>query len=149
MKHTRDHNGMPYHRLESLDTCGGGRTGVSPLNNTPVIRLPHELGLERRVTLLLPPWVSSYPSPECHFGGGHFDSSSDNVRPKIVSIATSYRREKRKPSKHCKGRSKIDFAHVTTYIIISSCSGFELVATSFPLATKIDPQNTSETGPID
>ena len=40
------------------------------------IRLSHEMGLERRVTLILPPLVPSYPSPERHFECTHFDLCS-------------------------------------------------------------------------
>ena len=54
------------------------------------IRLPHEMGLERRVTLYSLLWFPHIPPSERHSGCYHFDSNSDTLRPKSVLKTNSY-----------------------------------------------------------
>ena len=56
-----------YCRMCGRCRCSVGWNGCGCLGWH--IRLPHEMGLERRVTLLLPPLVPSYPPPKMSFSG--------------------------------------------------------------------------------
>ena len=70
-------------KMKSVSACQNGLRTPNSLEvdlsalTWVYIRLPHEMGLERRVTLLLPPLVPSYPPPlKCHFRVDHFGSGS-------------------------------------------------------------------------